>query len=96
MSLPELCAHCLAEMAAREPVLATIGGVARSFCCAGCRGVFALLHEEGLDRRYYADRRWTETGPTPAILRAAGPAQRDDLSAFDVREIVAGPNTSPP
>ncbi len=79
------CDHCLALVGRRAPVLDTFDGVERVFCCAGCRGVYALLRDEGLDRRYYADRRWTETGPTPGILRSAGPASRDDLSAFDVR-----------
>ncbi|HSM91989.1 MAG TPA: heavy metal translocating P-type ATPase metal-binding domain-containing protein, partial [Anaeromyxobacteraceae bacterium] len=76
---PPRCAHCLAALTARPPVRATIDGVERAFCCAGCRAVFALLHDEGLDRRYYAERRWRERGPTPGILRAAGPAPRDDL-----------------
>jgi Cu2+-exporting ATPase len=84
------CDHCLADLAGRAPVVATLEGVEHRFCCAGCRGVFALLHEEGLDRRYYADRRWSETGPTPAILRAAGPLARDDLSAYDVRPSAGG------
>jgi Cu2+-exporting ATPase len=83
---PPRCAHCLAAVPARDPVRATIGGVEHVFCCAGCRGVFALLHDEGLDRRYYAERRWRERGPTPGILRAAGPAPRDDLTAYEVRE----------
>ncbi|HSN16190.1 MAG TPA: heavy metal translocating P-type ATPase metal-binding domain-containing protein, partial [Anaeromyxobacteraceae bacterium] len=84
------CAHCLAEVAARDPVRATIGGVEHVFCCSGCRGVFALLHDEGLDRRYYAERRWRERGPTPGILRAAGPAPRDDLTAYEVRDAAGG------
>src|SRR5512133_2218229 len=85
-SPPQRCAHCLAAVAARDPVRATIGGVEHVFCCPGCRGVFALLHEEGLDRRYYAERRWRERGPTPGILRAAGPPPRDDLTAYEVRD----------
>jgi Cu2+-exporting ATPase len=68
----------------------TVDGVERSFCCAGCRGVFALLHDEGLDQRYYAERRWSEHGPTPGILRAAGPAPKDDLAAYDVRDAAGG------
>jgi Cu2+-exporting ATPase len=82
------CDHCLAEVG--SPVVATIGGTERRFCCSGCRAVFTLLHDEGLDGRYYADRRWNEVGPTPAILRAAGPAPKDDLTAFDVRALPAG------
>lgn len=84
------CDHCLGDLGRGAPVVATIDGVEHAFCCAGCRGVFALLHEEGLDRRYYADRRWTETGPTPAILRGADRPPRDDLSAYELREARAG------
>jgi Cu2+-exporting ATPase len=98
MSSPEpsanRCAHCLAPLGRREPIVATIDGAEHAFCCAGCRGVYALLHEEGLDRRYYADRRWTEVGPTTAILRAAGPAPRDDLSAFEVEAVPGGGEAS--
>jgi Cu2+-exporting ATPase len=50
-----------------------IGGRERVFCCAGCRGAYRLIHDEGLDR-YYERRSWTEVGPpAPSAL---------DLSAF--------------
>jgi Cu2+-exporting ATPase len=87
---PRRCDHCLAELRGRPPVVERVGGATRTFCCAGCRGVYTLLHDEGLDARYYADRRWHETGPTPAILRAAGPAPKDDLSAYEVRQGPSG------
>jgi len=97
MSTPDApaprCDHCLAELGP-EPIIATLDGASRRFCCAGCSGVFALLHAEGLDRRYYADRRWTETGPTPAILRAGGPSPRDDLSAYERVEAPDGAEAS--
>jgi Cu2+-exporting ATPase len=79
------CDHCLAALRGGEGVVAQVEGVERRFCCAGCRGVYLLLRDEGLDRRYYADRRWAEVGPTPALLRAAGAPPRDDLSAYDLR-----------
>ncbi|BDG01905.1 heavy metal translocating P-type ATPase [Anaeromyxobacter oryzae] len=73
------CDHCLADFPAREAVRAEIAGAPRVFCCAGCRGVFQLVHDEGL-AAYYDTRRWSETGP-------AGAAPLD-LAAFEgaVRE----------
>jgi len=59
------CDHCLLVFPEREAVRAEVAGVARVFCCAGCRGVFQLVQEEGLGA-YYETRRWAEPGPAPA------------------------------
>ena len=71
-----VCAHCLLEFPERDAVRAEIGGAERVFCCAGCRGVYALVHEEGLGA-YYATRAWQEPG---APVGAGGP--EPDLPAF--------------
>ena len=71
-----VCDHCLLEFPPREAVAAEIGGEPRVFCCAGCRGVFELVHAEGLGA-YYETRRWDGPG---APVTAAGAVA--DLSAF--------------
>jgi P-type Cu2+ transporter len=70
---PLRCDHCLADLAEQDAVRAEVAGAAHVFCCAGCRGVFQLVHDEGL-AAYYDTRRWTETGPAQA--------QALDLAAF--------------
>jgi Cu2+-exporting ATPase len=80
---PATCDHCLAPLRPGEILREELEGVPRAFCCAGCRGAWQLIHDEGLDR-YYAERRWTEVGPAaPALL---------DLTAFQaqVREVEGG------
>ena len=72
------CDHCRAPVAGAA-VDEEIGGQERVFCCAGCRGAYRLIHDEGLDR-YYERRSLAEVGPpAPSAL---------DLSAFQaaVRE----------
>ncbi len=74
------CDHCLLEFPEPEAVRDDLGGVPRVFCCAGCRGVHRLIHEEGL-QRFYAGRDWKEPG------LAADPGGRGlDLAGF--RELV--------
>jgi Cu2+-exporting ATPase len=51
-----------------------VGGQARAFCCAGCRGAFELVQGEGLGD-YYLRRRWDEVGPTATAAL--------DLAAFE-------------
>ena len=89
-----VCEHCLLEFPAREAVRAEVAGRERLFCCAGCRGVFQLVHEEGLGA-YYDRRRWTEVGPSPGgaidlpafrdALREAGGAAELDLAIDGIR-----------
>jgi Cu2+-exporting ATPase len=71
-----VCAHCLLEFPERDAVRAEVGGAERVFCCGGCRGVYALVHDEGLGA-YYATRAWTEPG---APVGAGGPLP--ELAAF--------------
>ena len=70
------CAHCLLEFPEREAVRATVAGEERAFCCAGCHGVFELVHAEGLGA-YYVKRDWE--GPGPPVRPGAGEA---DLPAL--------------
>ena len=58
------CAHCglAAPLAAIEP------GAPRQFCCEGCRAVWTILHEHGLER-YYALRAGGAPAPAPVADR---------------------------
>jgi Cu2+-exporting ATPase len=71
-----VCDHCLLEFPVREAVPAEIAGKSHVFCCGGCRGVFELVHAEGLGA-YYETRRWDGPG---APVRADG--IQADLPAF--------------
>ncbi|HSN91103.1 MAG TPA: heavy metal translocating P-type ATPase, partial [Anaeromyxobacteraceae bacterium] len=84
------CAHCLLEFPEREAVRATVAGAERAFCCGGCRGVFELVHAEGLGA-YYARRDWP--GPGAPVRAGGGEA---DLPAFReaVRVVGDGAGTS--
>jgi Cu2+-exporting ATPase len=62
---PLRCDHCLLAVPEREAVRTEIAGEARVFCCAGCRGVFELVHAEGLGA-YYDTRRWDGPGAPPS------------------------------
>jgi len=55
------CDHCLLEFPEREAVRDPVAGAERVFCCQGCRGVWRLVHEEGLSR-FYRERRWDGPG----------------------------------
>jgi P-type Cu2+ transporter len=70
------CDHCLRTFPGREAVRDTIAGRERAFCCAGCRGVYRLVDEEGL-LSYYDTRRWDAPGAPVGDAAAAG-----DLPAF--------------
>lgn len=77
------CNHCMLSFPEREAVCDEIDGKTLVFCCNGCRGIYRLIHEEGLDR-FYERRDWKETA-TGAALEIIQP----DASLFDglVRDI---------
>jgi Cu2+-exporting ATPase len=58
------CAHC--GLAVPTGLLEE--GTERQFCCAGCRSVWSLIHEHGLDR-YYALREDHPAAPAPSSAR---------------------------
>jgi P-type Cu2+ transporter len=66
------CAHCGLAV----PAAAVDATAPRQFCCAGCRAVWAILHEHGLER-YYALRAGAAPAPAPAADRLY--AELDDL-----------------
>jgi Cu2+-exporting ATPase len=60
-------------MSERDAVLDDIEGQKKVFCCHGCRGIYRLIHSEGLDDFYAKRKEWT---PGPAEDKAV------DVSAF--------------
>ncbi len=58
------CAHCGLVV----PTAAVDAAAPRQFCCEGCRAVWAILHEHGLER-YYALRAGAAPTPAPATDR---------------------------
>lgn len=58
------CAHCGLAV----PTAAVDAAAPRQFCCEGCRAVWAILHEHGLER-YYALRAGAAPAPAPAVDR---------------------------
>ena len=71
ISAPAACAHC------GLPVPAGLidAGAPRQFCCEGCRAVYAVIHEHGLER-YYALR--ATPAPAPARPSERRFAELDD------------------
>lgn len=62
------CNHCLLEFPEKEAIYDEIDGEKKVFCCNGCRGIYKLIHEEGLDR-FYEDRTWKEAGIRSSVLK---------------------------
>ena len=69
----DACAHCGLEV----PRALVDEGAERQFCCHGCRAVYAVIHEHGLDR-YYAFRAETDAAREPARPTGRSYAELDD------------------
>lgn len=55
------CDHCLLNFPERDAVHEEIDHKQHVFCCNGCRGIFLLIRNEGLDD-FYLKRTWKESG----------------------------------
>ena len=77
------CNHCLLTFPEREAVYDEIDGTTHTFCCNGCRGIYRLIHFEGLEH-FYDKRDWNDAAAGPALLFA-----KPDAALFDalVREV---------
>lgn len=75
------CDHCLIDFPERETVHDVVRGAKKVFCCHGCRGVYRLINNEGLDDFYRRRGEWT---PGPADARPV------DLAAFTANVRPAG------
>lgn len=58
------CNHCLLSFPEREAVHDEIDGKTLVFCCNGCRGIYTLIHDEGLER-FYQKREWKDIDAPP-------------------------------
>jgi P-type Cu2+ transporter len=63
-----VCAHCLLEIPGESAIRETIDGKEAIFCCHGCRGIFSLLHTEGLTGFYARRQGWTPGPPEAALV----------------------------
>jgi Cu2+-exporting ATPase len=79
----DLCSHCLGEVSSEEAIYDEIDGEKKVFCCHGCRGIYKLILEEGLDR-FYKERTWKEAG-----IRSSALNREIDIKPFaeHVRDI---------
>ncbi|MBI4825194.1 MAG: heavy metal translocating P-type ATPase [Nitrospirae bacterium] len=57
------CDHCLLEFPGNKAVFDEVNGMKKAFCCYGCRGVYRLINDEGLDAFY--DKRGSSWVPGP-------------------------------
>ncbi len=60
------CAHCLAPVGEQEAIVTDSPAGPLVFCCQGCRGIYELITDEGLDRFYEHRENWREGPPTLA------------------------------
>ncbi|MBZ0155376.1 MAG: heavy metal translocating P-type ATPase [Alphaproteobacteria bacterium] len=61
------CDHCLLGFPEKDAVYDDRDGQTHVFCCHGCRGIYTLIHAEGLDD-FYEKRKWSDAG-VPAVLK---------------------------
>ncbi len=60
------CDHCLLTFPEREGVRDDIDGQQKIFCCSGCRGIYRLIHDEGLIEFYKKRVGWKPGPPEDA------------------------------
>ncbi len=91
------CDHCLLDFPEREAVYEEVDGRKKVFCCNACRGIYLLIHYEGLDA-FYEKRQWKEhgvlsslqnkdidTGPFTEHIRESGQQKEIDLYIDGIR-----------
>jgi Cu2+-exporting ATPase len=89
------CAHCLLDIPRESALRDEDEGQEILFCCAGCRGIYRLLHGEGLGEFYRRRTGWVpgppETGSAPDLdaladsVVAAGGADEATLAISGIR-----------
>jgi Cu2+-exporting ATPase len=57
------CAHCLLDIPPESSLREDDGGREIHFCCSGCRGIYHLLHSEGLADFYRRRSGWVPGPP---------------------------------
>jgi Cu2+-exporting ATPase len=72
----------------RDAVRDEVAGQQRVFCCNGCRGIFRLIHEEGLDEFYSRRTGWTpgppDSGEVSSELFMDSVRMTDNCSEIDL------------
>jgi Cu2+-exporting ATPase len=63
------CDHCLLAFRERDAVRETVDGKEKVFCCSGCRGVYRLIHDEGLEDFYGKRTGWRPGPPEDGEVR---------------------------
>ncbi len=60
------CEHCSIGFSEKDVVFDEIDGQQKVFCCHGCRGIYRLVHDAGLDS-FYSKRTGWKPGPADEI-----------------------------
>ena len=61
------CAHCLLDIPGEPSLREDDGGREIHFCCPGCRGIYRLLHSEGLADFYRRRSGWIPGPPEAGV-----------------------------
>ncbi|MBK1731152.1 heavy metal translocating P-type ATPase metal-binding domain-containing protein [Thiococcus pfennigii] len=80
------CFHCGLPLPGGEPIVATIAGRERAFCCPGCRAVCEAIHAAGLDGFY-------RRAPDGALCPPLEPPK--DLAVYDLDAVQADYGVTP-
>ena len=62
------CDHCLLTFPGQEAVRDDVDDRQKVFCCSGCRGVYRLIHSQGLDEFYAKRSGWVPGPPEEAEI----------------------------
>jgi P-type Cu2+ transporter len=88
LSLGQTCAHCHLPVISSDAVLAEVNGEHLAFCCQGCRGIYILIHSEGLETFYTRRQGWTPGPPLASQVDVEAFKERvqtvDNLSSIDL------------
>lgn len=57
------CAHCDLSLVDKAPISLEINGRQHNFCCRGCRGIYQLIHGDGLASFYSRREGWQPGAP---------------------------------
>jgi Cu2+-exporting ATPase len=76
-----VCDHCLIEVNEKEVLFDQIEGQDKVFCCSGCKGIYHLLHDQGLDT-FYSRRTGWQPGP-PELLEVSTGIFNDHVRSID-------------
>lgn len=88
------CDHCLLTFPEQDAVRDEVAGQQKVFCCNGCRGIYRLIHDEGLAEFYERRAGWKPGPPEEAEItaesfldsvRTAGEEREVDIQLAGIR-----------